>query len=330
MGRAVRAPAVRFAAAGLLLFGLSRALAGPPPRAGVSLPPSRRAVVEAELERVLGRSPRPEELASAFREELDREILFREALRRGLHRRDPVVLQRLVAGARFLDLGTGDDPDSLVRAALAAGLLETDPVIRRRLVHLVRIGLEAAAEEPSRADVEARYRAHPERFRSPRRVTFRHVFASRDRHGEGARAVARRLLEALRARPCEEAAGLGEPFAGGSLQRRAAAPDLERLFGPGFAEAVLAAPGPGWVGPVASAFGYHAVCIEEVEPGGPVPLPVVESAIRGELLAERRRRAFEAGLEELRRRYGLPPGGSGTPAPSSPPGRPSAAAAGAS
>ncbi len=300
--RAARAPAAHFAAAGMLLIALSRGFAAPAPPAVASLPDSRRAVVEAELGRALGRPPGPKELAAALREELDREILFREALRRGLHRHDPVVLQRLVAGARFLDLAGEDSPEALARAGLALGLLESDPVIRRRLVHRVRIGLEASAEEPTEAEIEAAYLAHPERFRSPRRVTFRHVFASRDRHGDGARAEARRLLAALRGRPCEDAAA-GDPFTGGSRQRRAARADLERLFGPDFAEAVLGASGPGWIGPVASAFGHHAVCIEEVEPGGPVPLRVVRSAIRGELLAERRRRAFEVGMEALRRRY---------------------------
>ncbi len=314
LARVARAPAIHFAVAGLVVFGLVRGLAGPAP---LALPAARRAVVEAELERALGRPARPGEIRAALQQELDREILFREALARGLHRRDPVVLMRLVSGARFLDLGAGDDPDELARAALAVGLLETDPVIRRRLVHLVRIGLEAAAEEPPPDAIEAAWRADPDRFRSPRRISFRHVFASRDRHGAGSRAEVRRLLDALRGAPCEAARGLGDPFAGGAVQRRAARRDLERLFGPEFAREVLRASGPGWLGPVPSAFGHHAVCVERVEPGGPVPLEVVAPAIRGELLAERRRQAYEQGMAALRRRYGVPSGRSAPSAPDS-------------
>lgn len=59
----------------------------------------------------LGRPPKPEELKSALRRDVDRDLLAREAIRLGLDRDDPVVVDRLVQKLEVLVAGSIPEPD---------------------------------------------------------------------------------------------------------------------------------------------------------------------------------------------------------------------------
>ena len=54
-----------------------------------------------DFRRSVGTPPDAGELAALIRDYVDREILFREALRAGLHRSDPLIRRRLVQNIRF-------------------------------------------------------------------------------------------------------------------------------------------------------------------------------------------------------------------------------------
>lgn len=243
----MRAPALRFAVAGALLFAL---LDWPPP-----VPATRPAAAAS-----------------------DEELLLDLALAAELDRSDPLVRDRLLTLARFLDLAPGAEPGLREREARALGLTRSDPIIRRHLVHLMQLNAGALPPKalPDEATLRAFYDERHGDLALPERVRLRHVYLSRDRRGAAAGEQAAALLSSLR----RGETVAGDPFARGSEVGPATRDELARVFGAGFAEQAMALSPGEWSGPIDSAYGVHLVRIESRLAGGP---PAFE-AVRGQLL----------------------------------------------
>jgi hypothetical protein len=171
---------------------------------------------------------------------------------------------------------------------------------------------EAAAVEPPVDELKAYLDAHADRYRAPATISFRHVFVSRDRHGEGTSAEAARLYEELNAGA--DAGRLGDPFLQGSAFSRRTAKDVEATFGAAFAEGVFAAKEGAWAGPIASSYGAHLVFVSERAEGSAPPLAAVLELVRDDVRAERRSEAIKVATARLRRRYRVVfEGGEGAP-----------------
>jgi hypothetical protein len=285
----------------------------------IAIGPAELAALRAEVAQQLGREPDPAELEGLVHARVDDEILWREALARGLDREDEVVRRRLVRNLAFLRADPGGDGDAatpadeaaLYREALALGMDRTDTVVRRRLVQRMTMEVEAPARarEPSETELRAWLDAHPSRRRGPRRVAFRQVFFDPARRGARAEADARAAVAALAAGgaapagdPCLVAAD--EPLRSESL--------VERLVGPGFADALFGLPLGAWVGPVRSSLGWHAVRVEAREAGAVLPFEALRAEARDALLAERAAGALERFLAERRPRYPVRLAGAGS------------------
>ena len=76
----------------------------------------------------------------------------------------------------------------LVREALALGLDRDDAIVRRRLVQKMDFLVEdlALLNEPTEADVRDYFQQHPDLYRLPPRISFTHIYFSRDRRGDAA------------------------------------------------------------------------------------------------------------------------------------------------
>ena len=59
------------------------------------------------------------------------------------------------------------------------------------------------------------------------------------------------------------------------------------------------------VGPVKTQFGYHIIRVDERQPAGSKKLEEVKEQIRGHLLPQKQREAFEAYVEELKKEFGV-------------------------
>ena len=101
----------------------------------------------------------------------------------------------------------------LYREALRLGLDQNDPIVRRRLAQKLTFMLEDNADVPVAApeDVEKHFATHTDRYRNPRRTTFRHVFLSGDRRLDPA-ADAADLLDEVRRSGDATWRNLGDPF----------------------------------------------------------------------------------------------------------------------
>lgn len=257
-----REPLLHFLLIGLALFGLHRVLA-PAPARTIEVSSDTVERLRVQQERRLGHPPSAEELDAAIQTWAEGEMLYREAIALGLDRGDPIVRRRLVQKMQFL-------------------FEESE-----------------APSEPSDAELEAWIASNAERFQQSPRVALTHVFVA-----SSSRVVPEAQLRTIEdeLRDGADPATLGESFVLGQVLGPRTAGDLERQFGKGFGEAVMALPDDGWHR-LRSIYGWHLVHVDERLPGKLATLEQVRSQAREGLLQERRAAQRDAALAELRGRY---------------------------
>lgn len=311
--RFLTAPALHFLLIGGLLF-LWRQEA---PLTAASDPDVAAPVIAIDTEmlrelresfaRSAGRAATAAEEQALLRDHVDQEILYREALSRGLDRGDRSVRWRLIQKMRFLEDREGDDEEELYRQALALGLDRDDLIIRRLLIEKMRLLLQLGAgiERPGDEILREFYAGVAEDYRQPARVSLWHVFLSSDRRGDALESDAAELLERLRreAPSPEQAIALADVFPLGHRLRANSESNLGKLLGPGFArEAIALAPGR-WHGPVRSAYGLHLVWVYDRREASLPDLDAVRGQVTQRYLAKMRAAELARQMERLRDRY---------------------------
>ena len=216
----------------------------------------------ARWERTWGRPPTNEELRKAVDGYVRNEILYREALSRGMDREDPRVRMALIQKMQMLAAGQAD----------ARGVTEQD--------------------------LSAFFALRKEQYRIPARVSLIQVFF---REGTDARARADSLLSQFEEKepsvPVLRQAGDATMLA--AVQEAVTASDLERQFGTDFTAEVLSLPEGKWAGPVRSGYGLHVVKVFDRKPGRLPDLTEVRDKVESDLLYEARKAAQEQGFQEI-------------------------------
>jgi len=221
-------------------------------------------------ERQWRRPPTAAELRGLVEQQIHEEIFYREALAQGLDKDDTIVRRRLAQKLEFL-----------------AEDLTADPV-------------------PTQADLDSFYKANPERYREPPKVSFSHLYFSRDRHGADTEAIAARAFARLRAEPALDPVALralGDPF---MLQNDFAdrtPAELDRLFGGDFGEQIVALPTGAWQGPIASGYGLHLILVTRRSDAHLPALADVRDAVQRDFVDAKRRDANATFYQQLRSRY---------------------------
>ena len=143
----------------------------------------------------------------------------------------------------------------LYREALAMGLDRDDSIVRRRMAQKMEFLTQdiAASVEPDDAALRKFFEGNTARYAKAARVSFRHVFFSRERRGARLEADAGEALAALAQGASDET--MGDPF----LREHEFADDIATALGREFAEKLAAMPAGEWRGPVASSYGVHLV-----------------------------------------------------------------------
>jgi hypothetical protein len=267
----LREPLVHFLAIGAGLFLLWHFLGDR--RAGQ---PERIVITPAQVERLAQqwtrthlRPPTAGELTGLVEQEIDEEILYREAVALGLDRDDPVIRRRLAVKMDFVT----DD--------LAALTSLTDEQLQAFLAE------------------------HPEKFSTEQVTSFAQVFVDRSRRGSGAAAEADRLLARLNDPAGPDWRTLGDPLPLPAEYEAATAADVARLFGREFPGKLAALPVGRWTGPVESGYGLHLVLVRNRAPGRTPPLSEVRDAVANEWQAARRRELTEDLRHQRRARYAV-------------------------
>ncbi len=198
------------------------------------------------------------------------------------------------------------EEEVLYREALARGLDEGDLIVRRRLAQKMRLLLETSVDvpEPDTAQLRAWIDAHPARYGGLEHLSLSHVFLSRSLRGTQLGDDAVRVAAQLRSGAVQEIERLGDPHPGGTQLQRVTHRELERLFGTPVTAQLLELPVGSWEGPIASAFGIHFVYVRQRQLGTPDYAAVHDRAQR-DFLIEQRRIATAVALTDLKARYGL-------------------------
>jgi len=313
-----RHPVVHFALLGAALLAgrdLWLAADGPVPapqargrsfeqRAPIVVDAGRLERMRADFEGRWGRPPTAQQLRALVHQEVEEEMLWREARALALDFGDGSVRRRLLEKARAVSRDPRRDPDELLREAYDLGL-DDDVVLRRLLAGKMRLLLqqESAGGAIEEAEIAAYRERHRERFEQPGRVTLTHVFLDRARRGQAAESEARALLASLSSSSPPPPASVSDPFPLG--QRLIAYTDaqLAGRFSKPFAEQVLALEPGRWSEPLASPYGLHLVRVEERLPPRLAPLDSLRATIRLALAKERAAENLAAGLARLRLLY---------------------------
>jgi hypothetical protein len=269
MKKLLKEPLLHFLLLGAALFALNawRAKERPADTAAPRIEVTA-AVIEqlrAASERQFGKGPNAEELRGLVMAHIREEVFYREALALGLDRDDMIVRQRLAQKMEFL---TGDI---------------------------------AGAAEPGDAVVREFFEKNAARYAKSGRVSFRHVYFSKEKRGAGAETAAAEALAALAKGASDES--LGDPFLHGFEFAEREQDDVIAAFGREFAEKLATQPTGEWSGPVLSSYGLHLVRVEaRLEPRA-VKFDEVREAVLRDFQDERRRTANSEIFQKLRERY---------------------------
>lgn len=152
----------------------------------------------------------------------------------------------------------------LAREAREMGLDQDDIVVRRRLAQKVEFLVQDTSQwvEPTEADLQKFYAAHPGRFSEPARVSFTQVYFSHKQRPDAAADAQAALVRlrypqfsTLNLQPSEQ----GDRLMLDSDFRDVGQQTVAGQFGDEFAAAVFALPAGDWHGPVQSGYGLHLV-----------------------------------------------------------------------
>ena len=254
-----------------------------------------------------GASVSRSEVESLVDRAVDEEVLYREGLTRGLHLYDRSVQHRLIQKMEFLTDHEVSDKGELLRQAVELDLARDDVVIKRMLTEKMRLVLKSSADvgDPTDAELQTYLEQHDSEYMHPERVTFDHVYFSRDKRGDESEGDAARVLTKLRtsALSNDEARDAGDAYAFGHEQKNRAPRSLAKIFGPTFVDAVFDLPIDTWSGPVESATGHHVVLIRERSEQRLPELDEVRRQVTLALTNERREAKYIESLAELRAEY---------------------------
>jgi hypothetical protein len=309
----LRSPLIHFLALGILVFVANevwetlRVAQNSGPRR-IEIDAARVETLEREFTTQMGRAPNADEVAGLLEAEIDEEILYQEALSRGLLERDGGVQTRMIQKMLFLEGKTEiEDAGALLDRAMKLELHQDDIVVRRILVQKMRLlgSMLDAKERPTDEEIASRYAETRETLREPDRISFGQVFLSADERRDSTLEDARALRARLESESIDldSAVTLGDPFPLGYRFVRRSERDLARSFGARFGMRALEIELRRWSEPIESAYGQHLLWVESRETGESPPLDAVADRIRRELEREFEAAKLEALLGDLQNRY---------------------------
>jgi hypothetical protein len=195
--------------------------------------------------------------------------------------------------------------EAAYREGLALGLDRDDTILRRR----IRQKLDFIAQdlvsqvEPTDADLSAYLAAHPDKFRTEPRLSFRQVYVNPESRRDGFDADVRDLMMALNADATIDASGLGDRIQLEPSYADVSPRDIANLFGTQFAAAIVALEPGTWQGPIPSGYGMHLVIVDERRDGRVPELDAKRDAVRREWENARRREMIEQFYRKLLENY---------------------------
>ena len=173
----------------------------------------------------------------------------------------------------------------LYREALTMGLNQHDQIIRRRLAQKLEFLAKdlVALTPPTDEELQTYFDTHRDRYQQPTRYTFTQVFIDPDKRDEATLDDAAAIKATLIAQgdAIEDPGALGDDFMLQNYYPEKDQAEIQKLFGSGFAESLIALSPGQWHGPVLSGYGVHLVYVSNItEPPAPVFAEVRERVVQ--------------------------------------------------
>lgn len=265
---------------------------------------------KVDIKAQTGLEPGHQQIQAAIDMAIDDEVLYRQALNLKLDHTNVGVRHRLVQIAKFVNEGSSLSVRALYQKALELGLDRSDPVVRRLLIANMKL---IAAKVPSNKvpsrltpeQIQTYFDKNKIIFEKPERISFSHIYVSRDKWGKKGDLEAQRLLKALQSKQVQPPlqANMGDLFLMGNHFSASSPSLLQRYFGSEFVSQVFKLDAGKWQGPVASGYGWHLVLVEEIIETQALTLHEVLNQVEGNILQEREVIRLNDALSELRSHY---------------------------
>jgi hypothetical protein len=190
----------------------------------------------------------------------------------------------------------------LAREARSLGLDQDDTIVRRRLAQKLEFLVQdtSTLAEPTEGDLRRFYEANPARFQTDARISFTHVFFSREKRVAAATDAKAALSDLSRG---ANAADLGDQLLVDSDIVAADMQSVAGQFGRDFADSVFALKPGAWNGPIESGYGLHLVRVSEVNPGTRREFSEVKTQVLEYWRQQRQRQGNEKYFASLLRKY---------------------------
>lgn len=189
------------------------------------------------------------------------------------------------------------------REALALGLDADDSIVRRRLIQKYEfMALDEPPAEPDEATLRAYFAKNTGRYQSAPVADFCHVYVAATPDRAAAIARVRGLAGQLTAGQVDPD-NAGDPIELPACMTAADPLAIRRDFGVAFAQFVGKLPVGGWVAPVESGLGFHAVRVTARRPGPPTSFESRRQLVREDWLEAEKARLQRERMAELRARY---------------------------
>ena len=171
----------------------------------------------------------------------------------------------------------------LYREALTMGLNKHDQVIRRRLAQKLEFLAKdlVALTPPTDEELMTYFEAHQDRYQKPARYTFTQVFLDPDKRGDTTLADAEQIKTTLIAKgeAIKDPGALGDNMMLQSYYPEKEHVEIQKLFGSGFAESLVALSPGQWHGPILSGYGVHLVYMGHVSKSSPPEFSVMRERV---------------------------------------------------
>ncbi|MGH6898853.1 MAG: peptidyl-prolyl cis-trans isomerase [Geminicoccaceae bacterium] len=275
IGRLLREPLVHFVVVGVVLFGAYGVLQPNPQsdegtqRIEITMDDLRQLAVVWLAQ---GRpAPTPQQMRALVQQKITSEVLYREAVALGLDQDDEIIKRRLAQKMDFL------------------------------------VADVAAMVPPSAAELETWFDRNASEFALPPHVSFRHLYFSFDRRGDGTQDAAAAGLARIGGLPADapEASAIADPFMFRNYYGDATPEQMAKEFGPGFAEALFQLQPGSWQGPIESGYGWHLIWIDSLDASRIPTFEEVKPRVLEAWQAERYREVRQRALAEMRSRYAI-------------------------
>ena len=195
----------------------------------------------------------------------------------------------------------------LYREALTMGLNKHDQVIRRRLGQKLEFLARdlVALIPPTVEELQTYFEEHQDRYQQPVLYTFTQVFFDPDKRGDTTLDDAEKIKATLieKGDAIEDPGALGDGFMLQNYYPQKDQVEIQKLFGSGFTESLLALSAGEWHGPILSGYGVHLVYIKNVDEPPPPLFADVRERVVQEWTADKGEELNEKFYANLREQY---------------------------